>query len=162
MSLKLPPPLDVETMMGAIDESARRTAGAARAQSVAAVKRVMPARTGRARSATSGSVRRTSLGFVITVKPSARVRYPNGVTAVEVTRFVSGGTGVAGPQRRLIPFAKRGRLPGGARPTGRGQAPQRIYERAFTSSQAVVSRLLQAGAENAAREADRVLGGRHG
>lgn len=156
MSVKLPPPLKVETMLGAVDLSARRTAGRARTHTVAAVKRLMPARSGRARSAAAGSVKRTALGYVITVAPRARVRYPSGITAVEVTRFVEKGTMLQGPRKRVP--RRLGRLPSGAVPTGRGQRAQHVYARAESTQEATVTRMLQAGADDAAREAERVLG----
>jgi hypothetical protein len=162
MALKLPPPLRVETVLGAIDTSARATAGRARALALPVVQRTIPARSGRLRQGTRPSVRRTPVGYIIRFAPTSRVRYPNGVTAAEVFRWVSGGTGVHGPRkRRITPRRSRAfALPSGFRSTDlEGQKPQHLFERAQTSADALVERTLAAGAYEAARAAERVLGG---
>lgn len=159
MSVKLPPPLHFQTVLGAVDLEARRTATRARTASVAAVKRVLPAHTGRARRGTRGSVRRTPTGYVIEVRPDSRVRYPNGVSAVQVHQWLEGGTGEQGPRHQRIPFERRGRLPSGRRPSGRGQAPQRPYARVAAAEGVRVTRLLQDGGPRAMQAANRALGG---
>jgi hypothetical protein len=164
MSLELPPPLPpFETVLGAIDGEARRTARAAGNIGLAAVRRTLPARSGRLRRGQRVRISRTARGLMFEVSPTSRVKYPNGVTAVQVTRWVDQGTGLKGPRHRLIRprTAKAFHLPAGYRTTAlEGQAPQHAYDRARSSSDALVERELAAGAQRAAREAERVYGGR--
>jgi hypothetical protein len=161
MSLTLPPPLPrMETVLGALDAEARRTAGDARNATVAAARRVLPARSGRQRRAARGRVTRTGLGYVITVAPDKRVRYPGGLSALEVARFLEGGTGVFGPSGRPIRprRAKAFHLPGGWRSTTvQGQRAQHPYERVQTGEEARVARILADGAFAGAKAAERVL-----
>lgn len=160
MTLKLPPPLPIETVLGAIDGAAQRTAAAARDHTVSAVKRALPAHSGRSRAAARGRVTRTPTGHAVSVAPSKTVRYPNGVTAVEVARFFSGGTGEHGPRKRPYPprRARAFRLPQGwSSDVIEGQRPNPVYERVQTSEQARVARMMEAGAAQAARDAEAVL-----
>lgn len=160
MTVKLPPPLDVQTVLGAYDNTARQVARDAGDVGLSAVRRLMPARTGRARSGQRRAVRRTPTGYSITVAPTSRVRYPNGVSAKEVTRWVDRGTGVRGPRHRPIRPRKGNvfRLPGGfVADQLQGQAPQHVYERAQTSSGALVQHLLERGAIVATRAAEQAL-----
>lgn len=163
MSLKLPPPLPpMTTLLGAIDTAGRDTAAQARDLTVAAVRRTMPARSGRARKAQRGAVRRARTGYTIEVSPSSRVRYPNGVTAKQVTRWVDQGTGLFGPKGRPIRPRRAHvfRLPNGHAATEvTGQRAQHIYRRAQTSTEAAVTRILIRGAQAGARAAERALGG---
>src|SRR5437868_6597041 len=105
----------MSTVIGAIDEAGREAMGQARDHNVAAVRRAIPSRSGRARAGQRGSVRRQGLGYVLEVKPTRRVRYPNGVSAVEVTRWLEEGTGIPGPRSHWITprRASAFRLPGG-------------------------------------------------
>lgn len=158
---RLPP---FSTVLGVMDQVARAASTDAKNHTVAAVKRTMPARSGRARAGQRGSIRRTRNGYLITISPSSKPVYPNGVSAAEVTRWVGGGTGVFGPTGRPI-RPRRGKafhLPGGVWSSKaiQGQRPQHIYERVQTSEEAAVSRILKQGAAIAAREAERVIGGR--
>lgn len=162
MTLDLPRPLPpMTTVLGAIDAEGRRTAGAARDHTVAAVRRFLPARTGRLRRGTRGSVRRSPHGYTVEVKPTSRERYPSGVTAVEVAGWVEGGTGVYGPKHRPI-RPRRGkafRLPTGWRSTTiAGQPARHPYSRVQSSEEARVARMLAAGAVDAAKAAERALG----
>lgn len=163
MSLKLPPPLPpMETVVGAIDAEGRRTAASARDWTVAAVRRVLPARSGRQRQAARGRVTRTALGYRVEVKPSKSVRYANGVTAVEVAGWLEKGTGIFGPRGRLI-RPRKGKafhLPSGWRSTAiKGQPAQHPYSRVQTSEEARVERILIDGAQDGAAAAERVLTG---
>jgi hypothetical protein len=161
--IRLPRPLPFETALGAIDNSAKMTAGTARDHTVAAARRILPAHSGRLRSATRGRVQRTPIGYLIRVAPVASVRYPNGVTAVQVARWVAGGTGIHGPRKRAYTprRADAFRLPSGWRTTTiEGQAAQDPYERVQSGEDARVERILGQGAFAAARAAERVLGGR--
>lgn len=162
MSVQLPPPLHIDTVLGAFDREARAAAREAGQIGLAAVRRTFPARTGRARSGQRASVRRTPTGYTVQVAPSSRVRYPNGVTAVQVSRWLEVGTGVHGPRARPIRprRASAFRLPHGwVADELQGQEPQHPYQRAHTSSDALVERTLAAGAVAGARAAERVLGG---
>lgn len=162
MSLRLPAPLPIATVLGAIDTTARDTASTAKDHTVAAVRRTLPARTGRQRAAARGRVTRTRTGYQIVVAPARTVRYPNGVTAVQVAGWIEGGTGVHGPHRRPI-RPRRGdvfKLPGGIIvPSTQGQKAQHPYERVQSSEEAATGRILAAGATAAARAAERVLAG---
>lgn len=160
MDLELPPPLRIDTVLGAFDDGARDAAREAGDLGLAAVRRLMPARTGRARTGQRRAVRRTPLGYRIEVAPTSRVRYPSGVSAKEVTRWVDQGTGVRGPRHRPIRPRKGGvfRLPGGfVAHELQGQAPQNVYARARTSSDALVQRTLENGGRRAARAAQAAL-----
>lgn len=161
---ELPPPLPpMATVLGAFDLEARRSAQRAGRYGVAAVRRRMPARTGKARSAQRASVRRTGLGYIVRIEPSARVRYPNGVSALEVTRWLEGGTGEFGPRKRPIkPRRARGfHLPSGwVSDVIRGQKGRYIYARVRSSESAAAERLMVSGARPAVAAAERVLGGR--
>jgi hypothetical protein len=160
MSLKLPPPLNIQTVLGAYDTAARATARDAGDIGLAAVRRIMPARTGRARRGQRRMVRRTALGYIIEVSPTSRVRYPNGVSAKEVTRWVDRGTGIHGPRHQPIRPRKGNvfRLPGGfVADELPGQKPQHVYARAHTQSDILVQRELERGAHAATQAAARVL-----
>lgn len=162
MSLDLPPALHVETVLGAIDTQARRSASRAGTVGVAAVRRYVPARTGRARAGVARRVRRSLHGYLIEVYPSAKSRYASGVTSKQVLGWLERGTGEYGPRGRPI-RPRRGHafhLPGGwVSGSIRGQRAQHPFARALTSSDATVVRELETGASIAARNAERVLGG---
>jgi len=162
MSVVLPPPLHIKTALGAFDEHARISARAAGTIGLAAVRRTMPARSGRARRGQRLTVRRTPTGYISDVAPTSRVKYPNGVTAKQVTRWVDRGTGIHGPRHQPIRPRKGGvfRLPGGFVANELpGQRPQHVYSRAQTSSQALAQRTLMLGARKAARAAERAITG---
>lgn len=165
MPLELPPPLPpFRTILGAMDAEARSTARAAGNLGLAAVRRTLPARSGRLRRGQRVKISRTARGLALEVSPTSRIKYPSGVSAVEVTRFVVGGTGVHGPKGR--PYGPRRahafRLGDHFVATElQGQRAQDSYNRARTSSSALVERELAAGAKRAARAAEGVLGSRH-
>lgn len=159
-TLKLPPPLDVHTVLGALDAAARVTAREAGSVGLAAVRALMPARTGKARAGQRSTVRRTVTGLSIEVAPTSRVRYANGVSAKQVTRWVDQGTGIYGPRQKMIRPRKGNvfHLPGGfVADQLRGQKPQNIYARAHTATDAAVLRVLQAGAIAGARAGEQAL-----
>lgn len=161
MSLHLPPPLNIETVLGAFDREARAAAREASTIGVAAVRRTFPARTGRTRAGQRGSVRRTPTGYTVQVAPSSRARV-GAVTAVQVTRWLELGTGVHGPHARPIRprRARAFHLPNGwVADELQGQAAQHPYQRAHTAADALVERTLAAGAVAGAAAAERVLGG---
>lgn len=154
--LELPPPIRVETVLGALDVAARRSAREAGELVAGGVRRGMPARLA---SAQRSTVRRTATGYRIDVEPTSRVRYPGGVTARQVTRFREGGTGVYGPSGRPI-RARSGhpfRLPHGWSGEVRGQPARHMYAQAITSTEALVGRVLELGAEAGARHAEAAL-----
>lgn len=158
--LQLPPRLDVQTVLGAFDVEARSTARDAGNVTLAAVRRTIHSRSGKLARGQRRTVRRAPTGYVIDVAPTSRVRYPNGVSAKEVMRWVDAGTGVKGPRGR--PIRRRGgrpfKLPGGfVADELQGQAPQHIYRRAQTATEALVEQLLKRGAVEAARAAERAL-----
>jgi hypothetical protein len=160
---ELPDPLPpMSTVLGAIDLEARRTAQRAARHGVAAVRQRLPARTGTARRGQRSSVKRTGVGYVITIAPSSRERYSSGVTAVEVTRWIEGGTGEHGPRGRPI-RARRGRpfrLPGGwFAQEVQGQRARHVYDRVRSSEDAAVERILGTGLRGATMAAERALGG---
>jgi hypothetical protein len=159
----LPTPLPpMATVLGAIDLEARRTAQRAGRHGVAAVRQRLPARTSTVRRGQRSSVKRTGVGYIITVAPSSRERYPSGVTALEVTRWLEGGTGVHGPRGRPIRprRASAFRLPGGwMAEQVRGQRGRRVYDRVRSSEDAAVERILGAGLRGATAAAERALGG---
>lgn len=162
MTLRLPPPLPVATVLGAIDKRGRTTATAAGTHTLAAVRSTLPSRSGRLRQGTRRSVRRTPTGYVIEVAPTSRVRYPNGVTAKQVGGWVEGGTGIHGPRhKRITPRrAKAFRLPSGwAKIELEGQRAQHPFSRVQTSEEGAVQRILEGGAQLAARDAERALEG---
>lgn len=157
MSLKLPPPLRVETVLGALDDAAREASRAAGELTLSAVRRGMPARLASAQRSTA---RRTATGYQIVVAPTSRIRYPSGVTSKQVTRFREGGTGVYGPTGRPITprRADAFHLPQGWRTTEvQGQPARHMYAQAQTSTEALVERTLAAGAARGARLAEAAL-----
>lgn len=159
-NLRLPPRLNIETVLGAFDIGARDASRDAGDATLAAVRRIMPARSGRARRGQRRAVRRTPTGYVIDVAPTSRVRYPNGVSAKQVTLWVDRGTGVHGPRHRPIRPRKGNvfRLPGGfVADEMDGQKPQHVYQRAQSSTEALVQRMLELGATRAARAAQQAL-----
>jgi hypothetical protein len=156
MSIRLPPPLRVETVIGALDDAAREAARQAGNLTVAAVRQGMPARLG---GAQKSAVRRTPTGYAIEVSPSSRVKYGR-VTAKQVTRFREGGTGVYGPRGRPIRPRAGGafHLPGGwVSGELRGQPARHHYQRAQSSTEALVERTLALGAQRGAMLAERAL-----
>jgi hypothetical protein len=158
-----PKPLRLGTALEVIDLQGRASAEAVRDLTVPAVRRALPARSGRLRSATRGRVGRTATGYAVTIAPSKSVRYPGrsgGVSAREVARFVESGTGVYGPQHRAIRRRNGGpfHLPNGWRSTTlRGQRAQHPFERVQTSEDAAVFRVLEAGATILARRMEAAL-----
>lgn len=155
-----PPPLPIASMVGAIDVEARATVERARDAGVPAFRGVEPSYSGRLRAGTTGRIGKTVSGFSLTIGPTARVRYPSGVSAREVFRFVDKGTGVFGRKgapirpRRAKVFA----LPGGFEAESvRGQRPQSILLRGEAAADPLVSRELEDGADRAARRAERTL-----
>lgn len=156
---KLPP---LTTVVGAMDVQGQRSAREAGDLTVAAVRRTMPARSGRARRGQSRRVTRFGTGWRVEVAPRSRPVYPNGVTAREVTRWVDQGTGIYGPRgRRITPRrAHAFRLPSGWRSGSvRGQQAQHVYARVESSSEAQVFRVFERGSHRAARAMEAALDG---
>jgi hypothetical protein len=155
-----PNPLPIATMLAAIDTEGRETVNRARELGVPAFRAVEPAVSGRLRRGTVGRVARTLRGYSLTIAPTSRVRYPSGVTAAQVFRFVDRGTGVYGARGRVIRprKAKAFALPGGweARFV-RGQHPQGIMARGEHAADPVITRELERGADRAAARAERAL-----
>lgn len=156
---KLPP---ISTVLGALDLEGQATAREASQHTVSAVRRTMPARSGRARRAQAGRVTREGQGFRVEVKPRNTSQYPGGVTPVQVTRFIDQGTGVYGPRGR--PYGPRRaeafRLPSGWHSgTIQGQKAQHIYDRVERSEEAQVFRIFERGSHRAARRMEAALDG---
>lgn len=167
--VKTPKPLRIGTTLELVDVEAQRAAEQARDLTVAVVRRNLPARSHRLeRSIGRGRVSRTRTGFSITVQPSKSVRYPGGrlqrsseggVSAREVARFVEGGTGI---YRNGRPIRRRNGkpflLPNGVHVKAiRGQRAQRPFARAQTSTEALVFRTLERGAERLADRIEKAL-----
>lgn len=162
MSLQAQTITRLGTVLEAIDTSGKATAIEARDFGVAAVRRVLPSRSGRLHRGTVGRARKSPTGYTIEVGPTSRVKYPSGVSAKEVTRFVAGGTGVHGPKGRPIRprKARAFALPGGIEVASvQGQAAQHPYERVQGPADAAVERILTRGADEAAAAAERALDG---
>lgn len=163
MTIEATPLPPFTTVLGAMDQVARASAADAKNHGLAAVRSTFPARSHRLIDGQRASVVRTTNGYAITIRPNDKLRYPNGVTPVQVAGWVSGGTGEFGPRRRAI-TPRKGRpfrLPNGwSSGTIKGQRPQHLYERVQASEDAAVLRIFQHGAQVAAREAERVIGGR--
>lgn len=117
--VKLPEPA---TTFGKIDNGLRSHAGVTRDRIVRTSRRQISHRTGRTAADTVGVVRRTSRGF--------RVGLENRKSA-HILRFLDGGTGSKRPGGKRIAKNRRGVLPGGIRPSGRGQRPQRTISKIF-------------------------------
>jgi hypothetical protein len=147
--------LPVRTFLTVADVEAQQTARQIGRETRDELRTRLPAQSGRLRRGVQSRVQRTGEGYRVEVSPSSRVRYPSGVTAKEVGRFVERGTGVFGPvgrpirPRRASGFA----LPGGFRTaTLRGQRPQRVFETLQrTGESTLLVRLAEDGAQRAAR-----------
>lgn len=139
------------TLLGEYEQQARKAAAQARDTTRAAVRSNYPKGTGRSAREIRGSVSRTPDGLAVNVAPP-RAR-------AHIYRFVEAGTGVEGPRGRLIPPRKRGRLPSGRVPTGRGQRPQWPFERTRTQLAGRVSLELQRAAGYAGEILLRKIGG---
>lgn len=154
------PPPDVVTMLGAIDRGAQAAANEVRTLGVPVVRAALPVRSGRARRGTTGRVGRTGTGYRVTIAPSSRVRYPGGVTAREVVRWLHTGTGVYGRLGRPITprRAKAFRLPNGwFSESVRGYRGRDFFGAAQASLNGLVYRTFETGAKRAARWAEDVL-----
>lgn len=124
----LPSPDELLTGLDAVLKT--RAQGNAR-DAQEAVRGELPSRTGRTRQTTRGTARSNRLGYRVTVDNRDRAH---------VVRFVSGGTGTRGGFRR-IPKNKRGRLPNGAQPTGRGQRPQNSWKSGLREARKVTGQM---------------------
>lgn len=148
------------TILGVYDQSTRRTMNRARTLATSGIQALLPARSGRLRSATRARVRRVEQGYSLSIIPSKKVRYPGrgsttgGVSARQVARWVEDGTnGPIVPKR-----AQSFRLPGGwVSGEVAGQAAQAPFERFRRGPGQAVTALIVAGAETAARDIERVL-----
>lgn len=134
---ELPP---APTILGAYEAEATDAARRVSNRTARTARTLFPGGRNRTRRQIRGSVTRTPQGLAITVRVRGGREY--------IARFVEAGTGELGPRGRRIPARKRGRLPHGAVPTGRGQAPQRVFDRvrAAESDQAVRELTEAAGA----------------
>lgn len=145
----LPP---IATIVAAVDTAAREAANEARRAAVPIARACLPARSGRARRGTVGRVSRTPTGYRLEITGSSRVRYPNGVTAKQVHRFITRGTGIFGSLGRPIRPRKAEAfvLPGWAAESVRGQPGHDYFGAARTASEGVVVRAFADGARHAA------------
>lgn len=129
------------TILGAYELEATLAGREVASDTAAAVRSRFPS--GRTGSSIRGYVSKTPTGISITVKPSK--------ARMHIAKFVEAGTGIAGPRRRLIAKGRRGRLPSGIVPTGRGQAPQWPFERTRERQADAAVRELSARASSAAK-----------
>lgn len=163
-----PPPPDIDTAIAAGETAARFAMNAARVLGVSAIRQVEPRHSGRLQKGTTGRITRTQTGLRLTIGPSDRVRYPGGrghrslrggVSAVEVWRFVDGGTGIYGPTGKKITRStgKAFMLPRGAAFSFKGQRPQNIAVRGYQAADPQITRALEQGADRAAQAMQRSL-----
>jgi hypothetical protein len=153
----LPPPA---TFLSAIDRSAKDAVNNARTLSVPVMRAALPVRTGRARRGTTGRVARTGVGYKLEVAATSRVRYPNGVSAKQVIRWLHTGTGVFGPRHRPIRprKAEAFHLPGGwVAGTIPGFKGHDYWGGAAPSATGIVVRAFEIGAHRAAEAAREVM-----
>jgi hypothetical protein len=154
------PPISVRSLMGAIDHGAREAANDVRRTVLGPVRATLPARSGRARRGTTGRVGRTPTGYSVTFAATSRVRYPNGVSAKQVVRWLHTGTGVFGPLGRPIK-PKKGdafHLPSGWRSgTLRGYPGRDFFGHAQRALGGTVYRTFEDGADRAARWAEAAI-----
>lgn len=157
---KLPP---IPTILAAVDTGARNAANRARSAATPVVRSCLPTASGRLRRGVTGRVQRTPTGYALVFAASTRIRYPGGrgartarggVSAREVLRFVTRGTGVYGRLGHPITpaNAKAFRLPNGW--TGesvRGQRGHPYMARARSASNGLVLHTFEHGADAAAR-----------
>lgn len=155
MTIRFDPPPDVHTFVAALDRGAQESANDARRIGTPVVRAALPARSGRARRGTTGRVGRTGTGYRLTFAATSRVRYPNGISAVQVVRFIHTGTGVYGPTGKPIRPRKRGghfHLPSGWKSgTIQGQRGHDYFGAAQHSLDGIVYRLWTEGAQRAGR-----------
>lgn len=154
MSLRLPPPLRVDTALGAIDKTAGRVGRRAARQGVSAVRQNVPVRTGAARKGVASRVARTITGYRIEVYASEKGRYRGtSITSKQVLRFLEGGTGpIIRPRRGHAFHLPSGWVSGAIR----GQEAKHPFARAMQSDHLVVHE-LERGAVEAANAAERAL-----
>lgn len=136
----LPSPTTITT---AYEREATAAARRVRDRTTRTARTLFPTGRGRTRAQIRGSVTRTTHGLAITVRVAGGREY--------IARFVEAGTGELGPRGQRIPARKRGRLPNGAVPSGRGQAPQRVFERVRAAEADQAVRELTEAAGEAAR-----------
>lgn len=134
---------DGQTILGAYEAAALESAREARDLGLIAARRNYPAGPRGDAQAIKGYVSRTKEGLAITIAPPRKRAF--------IYRFVEGGTGVEGPRGRPIARNRRGRLPSGEVPTGRGQRPQRPFERTREQEGPRVVQIMEAGPEAARR-----------
>lgn len=127
----------------AYEHEATAAARRVRDRTTRTARTLFPAGRNRTRAQIRGSVTRTTHGLAITVRVAGGREY--------IARFVEAGTGERGPRGQTIAPNRRGRLPSGARPSGRGQAPQRVFERVRTAEADQAVRELTEAAGDAAR-----------
>jgi hypothetical protein len=144
----LPP---IATIVAAVDTAAREAANDARRAAVPIARACLPSRTGRVRRGTVGRVNRTATGYRLEIAATSRVRYPNGVTAKQVLRFITGGTGIFGPLGRPIRPRKADAfvLPTWAAESVRGQPGHDYFGAARAAADGVVVRAFADGARHA-------------
>lgn len=151
-------------MLGAIDTEARKTMAAAAADLAPIVAREAPrGRTGKVASAMRPRVSRTATGQSLVIAPPRRP-HSGKATIAQVVRWVTRGTGLyrtgpgvksriraSNPWQRLV-------LPGGKKVWSvRGQHPNAFVDRIRSIGTPRVERVLQEGAEDAARAVERIF-----
>jgi hypothetical protein len=151
------PPLP--TILAHVDHAARQAANRARQAAVPVVRAGLPVVSGRLRRGTTGRVSRTPTGYALTVAATSRVRYPSGVSAKQVLRFVTQGTGVFGPLRRRITPRRASAfvLPGWSAESVSGQQGRDYLGQVKPLADGIVVRSLEDGAVDAADFIERAL-----
>jgi hypothetical protein len=157
----LPPP---NSLLGALDLGAQATMKAAQAEIAPIVSAETPHKTGEMAAALRPRLGRTSTGRSLTVG-APRGRKHGRVTLAEVVKWVNDGTGlyrVGGGAKHRIRAKnplRRMTLPGGAkRWSVKGQHPNAFMARIEIAGTSRVEAVMEQGAVDAARAAERVFG----
>jgi len=156
----LPPPA---TILGAIDAQARAAMVVAQKEVGAIVLRETPRASGQTAAALKPRLGRTATGVSLLVG-APRNRRHGKVTVADVVRWVNRGTGVYregfGPKHRIRAKnpLRRMTLPGGTkRYSVAGQHPDHFMQRIRDAGTAQVEQAAEQGAQNAAREIERLI-----
>lgn len=158
MTVRATPPPAVDRMVRELDLGARATVNLARTHATPVIRAVFPVQSGKLRRGITGRVGRTATGYRLEFAATSRVRYRSGVSAREVLRFVTRGTGVYGRGGRPIRPRRRKAfsLPNGwVGETVRGQRGHPYMTMAQYAADGSIVRTFQAGVVNATAAAER-------
>lgn len=160
MAVKVVKPLDPRTALTAIDTEAYETMKRAGQLVQPIIDADTPRVSGRVAAALKPRVRRTATGAGLRIGATRGRRHGN-VTAAQVVRFVTQGTGVYGYSHK--PIRPKGRKALFLREFGkdvrsvRGQRPNPFLDRIKQTADLKVQAEQQRGAERAARAAERAF-----